>query len=576
MIKKFFSIICTAAIALSAAVPSLAAVNESQTNTVTNNIYVEGVAVNSDLVTLKMKNKTDNSLGYVDEISVEDDGTYKFKFKFNEDYTNYELSINDGDKNIADTVTLTKSESLGLLGNITTGELKDGEFTLTADMINKLDDTGSCKLIYASYDENGTLLGAELDDFSYGFNSGTKTATKTAKTGAAKVKVFMWQSLENCIPLSTAAASLPKKNIVLLGDSLGQTYDESDVTKGWGQYLGNYMNGGANIINCCHSGWNTLSFLAYEQENPTSFWLQGWNYAKSFLTEGDYVVFGLGYNDYGIKGYNGKYYDEVDGVRKFYYISEKDPYKAEHPNWSYDRQTDDGGKYIETEQGKIYTSKEGISDLTTNSNNGVLSYFYLDENGVKQAYSADAYYDNMKIMLDDCKKMGVNVVIRNVACISNPNSPQSRDNPHYHGFVTHAIINEKVEMLASEYDNVVAVDLFSESKEHFLDLYNSFKNEAPAYAYDANGNIKECYKDITNWQYQQLYDTYWLTIKTIGDYYKTGQPELLNDKWIYRKADGTYRIQDSLHYCGNGANYIASAIAKLIKQSESGLAEYVK
>ncbi len=575
MIKKIFSIICASALSLSIAAPCMAKVNESITNTTTHNIYVEGIAANSNSVTLKME-KTDKTVAYADETETESDGKYVFKFKFDDDYKNYTLSINDGGKNITDTVTLTESETLGLVGNINADELADGRFSLTEEITNKLDDAGSCKLIYASYDENDILLGVDSEDFGYDYNTTSTTAEKTAKQGAKKVKIFMWQSLANCIPLAKAASSLPEKNIVLIGDSLGQTYDASDCTKGWGQYLGKYMNGGANIINCCHAGWRTISYLMYDDVNTNNFWLQGWKYAKKFLNEGDYVIFGLGYNDYGQMGYNGTYYDTVDGVKKVYYTADNNDVIKVKPDWAYDRQTDENGTYVETQQGKLYTSCKNGNALTTDSNSGHLSFFYLDDNGVMQSYAADAYYDNMKEMLDDCRELGVNAIIRNVACISYPNSPQSRDNKGYHGFVTHAIINEKAEQLAEEYDNVVTVDLFSETRSHFMDLYNSFANEAPDYAYDSNGELRACYKGVTDWKQRQLFDTYWLTLYTIDKYYKDGEPELQNGSWVYRRADGSYRIQDTLHYCSAGADYMASAIAKLIKQSESSLAEYVK
>ncbi len=575
MIKKIFSAVCAFSTAISLAVPCMAKVNESITNTQTHNIYVEGVAADSSSVTLKME-KSDKTVAYADETETEPDGKYTFKFKLDDDYKNYTLSINDGGKNITDTVTLTESETLGLVGEISASELADGKYSLSAQIINKLDDAGECKLIYASYDENGKLLGVDSEDFSYGYNSAQTSLEKTAAENAEKVKIFMWQSLANCIPLAKPSTALPKKNVVLIGDSLGQTYDSSDCTKGWGEYLGKYMNGGANIINCCHAGWRTLSYLMYDGKNSDNFRLQGWEYAKKFLNEGDYVIFGLGYNDYVQMGYNGTYYDTVDGVKKEYYTSESNDLLKVKPNRAYDRQTDENGTYIETRQGKLYTTCKDGNALTTDSNSGHLSYFYLDENGVVQSYGADAYYDNMKEMLDDCRELGVNAIIRNVACISYPNSAQSRENKGYHGYITHAIINEKAQKLAEEYDNVVTVDLFSETKEHFTQLYNSFEDKAPDYAYDSDGEIKANYAGVKDWKQQQLLDKYWLTIRTIDRYYKDGSPELLNGSWVYRRQNGAYRIQDTLHYCSDGADYIASAIAKLIKQTDSGLAEYVK
>lgn len=563
--KKLFSIILALSLALSGI--TVFAEREATVNTEQNNIYISGQA-DASIVTILMKNKTDNTIAYADEIETKN-GEYSFKFKFNEDYTDYNLYVMDGVENITDTIMETKAEAFYPVGEITQNKFSDDGTTadISAYVENKYNDEGSAKVIVSWLDENGTMVSCVTKDITYDYYSGADNWTLDVPEKAVKAKVFVWSSLANCVPLAATSKTLPNKNVVLIGDSLGQTYTDDVCTKGWGQYLGNYMYDGANIINCCHAGWETWDYLYYDDADADNFWLQGWNYSKQLLGEGDYVIFGLGYNDYTTKGYKGKYYGTVDG--------ENMPYYSPVEKWGYERLTDDNGEYIEIDGEKVYTASNG-SDLTTDSESGHLSFFYLDENGVKQSYAADSFYDNMKTMIEDCRDLGVNVIIRNVACISSPTRPQSRENKDYHGFVTHAIINEKAELLDEEYDNVITLDLFTESYNHFLELYNSFSDEAPEYAYE-DGELKEYYQDVTNWKLQQLYDTYWLTIKNFDEYFSGGTIEKApNGKWSYKTAEGVYTYIDSLHYASGGADYIASAIAKLIAQTDSELAEYVR
>lgn len=195
------------------------------------------------------------------------------------------------------------------------------------------------------------------------------------------------------------------------------------------------------------------------------------------------------------------------------YYSNANNSMGNHPEWAYERRTDENGEYITIDGQTVYTvDSNNSTGMSADSNNGYLTFFYKDSDGTLQSYAVDAFYDNMKIMLDECAQMNVNVIIRDIACISNVKYAQGRDNKRYYAYVTQSIINEKVRKLASEYDNVISVDLFNATKNHFTDIYNSFSNsvdQLPDYYYNADGSLKECYTTVTDWRYQQLLDTYW-------------------------------------------------------------------
>ena len=549
--KKFLTLILSAMLMLTAS----ASAQEVMGGSETHNIYVEGkVKTDVSAVTLKMTDKEKN-IAYIAEVPVSSDNTYKYKFKFGKDFENYTMSINNGGEDITDSIIKTVSETFGLVGSISVSDFAENKASVSAKIINKLDDEGNCTLYFASYDESGKLLDVAQHSLNYDYQNGTEDIIKDVAEGAYLVKIFMWKSAENCIPLANSKKILPEKDVILIGDSLGQAYPSDYVRKGWGEYIGNYMAHGALVNNQCYAGWSTNTYIA-DKTN-------GWDYLKQFIGEGDIVIFGIGNNDTGIMGYNGKYYDVVDGKRKLYSTGTKrDVYK----DFQFEPQEDDNGEYINCSLGKLYLAK-GINLET--SKDGMMTYLYKDANGKVQSYAADCFMDNMREMLDYCKEVGAEVVVRNIASICSAN-PQSMSS-NYDGYVTHVIINEQIPKLAEEYENVTTVDLFSETKAHYEKVYNETPDRVD-YFYDENGELLPYVNKNQKWQY--LADKYWITVKSCSDFYKNGTIGQKDGKWGYYTPTGGFVAQDTLHYNAAGADYIASATAKIIKNSDSPAREY--
>lgn len=526
------------------------------------NIYVEGNADGDcQTATLLLKDKTTDAIKYISEIAVDAEGNYSKKFKFKGDIDNCVLYVNDGAENITDTVIKTVTENLKCVGNVDASAFTDGKMTVDVNVKNIYDNEGTCQLFFGFYDDKGRLISAEQEPILYDYYSGTATVTKDVPTGTYKAKAFLWQSLENIIPLAKPDITLPEKDVLLIGDSLGQTYLETDCVTGWGEYIGDYMANGVNVINDCHAGWDTVRYM-YDQS--------GWDKSKTQIGEGDIVIFGLGYNDYGPMGYDGKYCTVENGVRKLYKYGNNSFGSNPTDNIQIYPMTDNVVSIPDVGDIKVPTSVNLETSL-----DGRFTYLYKDAGGNVQSYAADCFYDNMKVMLDYCKEVGAEVIIRNIAAICSKNA-QSMGGTYY-AWNTHILINEKCEQLAREYDNVTTIDLFTETKAHFSSLYNSFSEDAPDYAYDADGNLKEYYKNVSDWKLQQLADTYWLTIKNYHKFYKDGNPaQNENGNWGYLCKNGAFKGVDTLHYCPAGANYIASAIAKLAKASDSPVNEYFK
>ena len=115
MIKRIFAILLSLSVL---PICASAYADDAYIGSETHNIYVEGkTESNVGTVTLKMTD-SNNSVGYISEIDVSSDNTYSYKFKFNKDYSDYKLSINNGAENITDTVIKPTDETAGLIGTV--------------------------------------------------------------------------------------------------------------------------------------------------------------------------------------------------------------------------------------------------------------------------------------------------------------------------------------------------------------------------------------------------------------------------------------------------------------------------
>ena len=584
--KKLLSVLLVSAFAFSGG--AVFAQREATVNTNQHNIYISGKADDVSVVTMMMKNKTDNTVAYVDEAEIKD-GEYSLKFKFTEDYANYDLYVMDGSKNITYTVMETKAEALYPVGDVTKSKFSEDKKTadISAYINNKYNDAGTAKVIVSWYNASGAMVGCETADISYDYFSGSVSKTVNVPEGAEKGKVFIWSSMSDCIPLARTSKILPSKNVVLIGDSLGDFFVDSKCIRGWGQCIGKYMHDEANIINLCHAGWNAELYLAVENVGEQSNrWLQGWNYAKQFLNPGDYAIFGLGYNDANLMGYNGEYYEMVDGVKTIYNAG-KDYSLNGSTIKDFKKQKDENGEsYIETPKyGKIYfDGNVGIYELNRDTaDKKYFSYRYEDKNGKIHTYADEAYYDSMKVMLDDCRDMGVNVILRDISCIYNPDLVRNDKLPGYHTWLGMSYINERAKQLGDEYENVTYVPLFETTKANFLKVREEFsgdKDNLPSYYYSdvENKVLKPQYENVTNWKQQQLVDKYFQTLRSYDEFY-TGGEVLFNsstNKYGYKTEDGSWIYEDTIHTNRAGADDTAYHLAQLIKKSDSSLSEYIK
>lgn len=202
--------------------PSFSAIAETKeagaySDVYATNVYIEGKAESGgQSVTILLKNG--ESVGYIDEIDTLSDGSYKSKFKFSGDVSDYAVMVRDSATSADITSTLNTAFArhdvycidmdLEVDGNDVIHYVSEGDFLdVVTDIDNKYGDNASVKVILAAYNENNKLLATDIQSLAIGF--GDLDTTKTISfsglklpAGTKKAKVFAWQDTINLMPLA--------------------------------------------------------------------------------------------------------------------------------------------------------------------------------------------------------------------------------------------------------------------------------------------------------------------------------------------------------------------------------------
>ncbi len=92
-------------------------------------------------------------------------------------------------------------------------------------------------------------------------------------------------------------ATLPEAKLFIMGDSLADTFPETSYPlQGWGTFLGDYFKDEMTVCNRAKNGWTTKRYLV-EGENKDYPDKTFWDVIKEEMTEGDWLLIGLGIND---------------------------------------------------------------------------------------------------------------------------------------------------------------------------------------------------------------------------------------------------------------------------------------
>ena len=218
MIKKITALFSALILTLTGAqFCAFAARVSSFNNTVIVKGRLDGAdKTNVSLLLLKsdsdIKNVSSQDIGYIAQTKTDNIGNFSFSFKFdgfefdkNGNVNNYKLMLNQGGKNVTESITEAKylAEQLSLVTDIKV----DGS---TAYISGKVDNIfridAEVSLITALYDSKGSLIDItnekkQIDADTQNINSRIDIGTKDVH----RIKAYVWQNLDTIIPLCTAS-----------------------------------------------------------------------------------------------------------------------------------------------------------------------------------------------------------------------------------------------------------------------------------------------------------------------------------------------------------------------------------
>lgn len=231
------------------------------------------------------ENVTIADIGFVDQIKIEADGSYKFATGYDGEISDYKLCMYLAGENITDTLesAVTTDKMITTTVDVTYGRLSAD---ISVEFMNELLAEQTYTIIAVYYDENGKMLSS----------AATKTAnvsqesirqvinTKTSYVeGARTLKVIVWDSLERFIPLAKSAEGEisdidingdGKINAVFIGDSIYEGAGATKAETSWVFKVGEWMKENysdetteVNYYNKGVSGTSThYSFMRLERD----------------------------------------------------------------------------------------------------------------------------------------------------------------------------------------------------------------------------------------------------------------------------------------------------------------------
>lgn len=206
--KRFISVVLALAMVLSFASVALAAAPESKTLESTNIVNVTGYA---DGETVKILLKDGEAVKYINEFNVEQDGSYRAKFKYTGDIKGVSLAVKQGNEDVTPSVVSAISEKEAVSYEVNLVNANDTT-SVKAEIENYFNVAGKTyTVMLAYYDENNNLLDVYVRDEKNVANDKTEDdSSYNIPADAEKIKVFMWDSVKTMVPLAKEVTG--KKN----------------------------------------------------------------------------------------------------------------------------------------------------------------------------------------------------------------------------------------------------------------------------------------------------------------------------------------------------------------------------
>ncbi len=251
--KKLLSIMLVLAMAFSLVSTAMAA-PVAEKYDATSIVNVTGKVESGSYVNLLLLD-ANNEVKHIQEVKPEADGAYRAKFKFAESTDGLKLQVKQGSADVTDSVVsaVTESEAFTLTFGATT--LEDTTKTL-AEFKNYFNIEGKTyTMMVAFYDEAGTLIDVEIQDKkAVEFDETSSKVELEIPEGTAKIKSYIWDSVEKMIPLAKEKTTRPAKELKVLAIGNSFTDDPTAYLKPIATADGITLNitkathGGASIL----------------------------------------------------------------------------------------------------------------------------------------------------------------------------------------------------------------------------------------------------------------------------------------------------------------------------------------
>lgn len=221
-VKRLVALILVAVMVLSFASVAMAASIESKVLDSTNIVNVTGrLTEGGDFVNVLLLDQSGN-VKYINETSVENDGSYRMKFKYNDDIDGLSIQVKQGLSDVTDSVVeaITEKEAVSYELNV----VNSNKTYINAEIGNYFNVAGKTyTIMVAYYGENNKLLDVYVRDEKVVSEDKTEENLDYAiPSDAKKIKVFMWDSVKTMVPLVNEVTG--KKNDTIRVLTIGNSF----------------------------------------------------------------------------------------------------------------------------------------------------------------------------------------------------------------------------------------------------------------------------------------------------------------------------------------------------------------
>lgn len=189
-----------------------------------------------------------------------------------------------------------EADNIVLSGKIESGSTVTASTTVT----NTTPENKSAVMLMALY-SNDAMVKADMKPLDFEANSGKQTISMDLplgnidETGKYGVKCFIFDTLTDMKPLVRAASKYNNSQLILVGDSICQAYDDTSARKGWGQYAQEaYDSRYVKVVNMAYAGYTTQNFI---DGSGAGGYTYSWENIKGMINPGDTVFINVGIND---------------------------------------------------------------------------------------------------------------------------------------------------------------------------------------------------------------------------------------------------------------------------------------